>query len=78
MIKLVVSSVSCLLPVCDVGFNFLYQIINIKKTLKAQSQDPDEAMATDSREAVAQGGEKGKKPIKAKSLRSSSKFWQKS
>jgi len=35
-------------------------------------------MATDSREAVAQGGEKGKKPIKTKSLRSGSKFWQKS
>jgi len=54
------------------------EIINIKKTLKAQSQDPDEAMATDSREAVAQGGEKGKKPIKAKGLRGSTKFWQKS
>jgi hypothetical protein len=56
----------------------MYQIINIKKTLKTQSQDADEAMATDSREAVAQGGEKGKKPIKAKGLRGSSKFWQKS
>ncbi|PNF31470.1 COP9 signalosome complex subunit 7a [Cryptotermes secundus] len=54
------------------------EIINIKKTLKTQSQDPDEAMATDSREAVAQGGDKGKKPIKAKGLRGSSKFWQKS
>ncbi|PSN48232.1 hypothetical protein C0J52_03596 [Blattella germanica] len=54
------------------------EIINIKKTLKTQSQDPDEAMATDSREAIAQGGDKGKKPIKAKGIRGSSKFWQKS
>ena len=46
--------------------------------MKTQSQDPDEAMATDSREAVAQGGEKGKKPMKNKGLRGSSKFWQKS
>ncbi|KDR12141.1 COP9 signalosome complex subunit 7a [Zootermopsis nevadensis] len=54
------------------------EVSNIKKTLKTQSQDPDEAMATDSREAVAQGAEKGKKSIKAKGLRGSSKFWQKS
>ncbi|XP_014242136.1 COP9 signalosome complex subunit 7b isoform X2 [Cimex lectularius] len=31
------------------------EITNIKKTLKTQSQDVDEAMATDSREATAQG-----------------------
>jgi hypothetical protein len=35
-------------------------------------------MATDSREAVAQGGEKGKKPIKAKGLRGSRKIKKKS
>ena len=58
--------------------NFLSQIINIKKTLKTQSQDQDESMATDSREAVAQCGEKGKKPMKNKGLRGSGKFWQKS
>ncbi|XP_046679002.1 COP9 signalosome complex subunit 7b [Homalodisca vitripennis] len=57
------------------------EVINIKKTLKAQTQDSDEPMDTrrldlDSREAIAQGGDKMKKSIKAKSLRSSSKFWQ--
>ncbi|GLH04825.1 hypothetical protein R5R35_003585 [Gryllus longicercus] len=54
------------------------EIVNIKKTLKTQTQDSEEAMATDSREAVAQGGEKGKKTIKVKGLRGASKFWQKS
>ncbi|XP_063232503.1 COP9 signalosome complex subunit 7b isoform X3 [Bacillus rossius redtenbacheri] len=53
------------------------EIVNIKKTLKAQTQDHDEVMATDSREAVAQAGDKGKKVVKAKGLRGSSKFWQK-
>lgn len=66
-----VSILTCLL------FLFSFQVINIKKTLKTQAQDTDEAMATDSREAVAQG-DKGKKPVKAKGLRASGKFWQKS
>lgn len=55
-----------------------FQIVNIKKTLKTQSQDTDEAMATDTREAVAQGGDKGKKSFKGVRIRSSGKFWQKS
>lgn len=54
------------------------EIVNIKKTLKTQSQDTDEAMATDTREAVAQGGDKGKKSFKGVRIRSSGKFWQKS
>ncbi|XP_066997996.1 COP9 signalosome complex subunit 7a isoform X2 [Anabrus simplex] len=54
------------------------EVSNIKKTLKTQSQDTEEAMATDSREALAQGGDKGKKPMKSKGLRGSGKFWQKS
>nr|CAD7411772.1 unnamed protein product [Timema cristinae] len=53
------------------------EIVNIKKTLKTQSQDHDEAMATDSREAIAQVGDKGKKTLKSKGIRGSSKFWQK-
>ncbi|XP_073970582.1 COP9 signalosome subunit 7 [Rhodnius prolixus] len=52
------------------------EINNIKKTLKTQSQDVEEAMATDSREAIAQG-DKMKKSIKSKMLRGSTKFWQK-
>ncbi|GLV32414.1 COP9 signalosome subunit 7 [Carabus blaptoides fortunei] len=50
------------------------EIVNIKKTLKTQAQsqvlDTDEAMTTDSREALP-GTEKGKKPAKAKGVRSS-------
>lgn len=48
------------------------EIVNIKKTLKTQLQErsdsTDEAMATDSREAVATG-EKGKKAPKLKGLK---------
>lgn len=44
--------------------------------MKTQSQDVEEAMATDSREAIAQG-DKMKKSIKSKMLRGSTKFWQK-
>ncbi|XP_017784352.1 PREDICTED: COP9 signalosome complex subunit 7b isoform X2 [Nicrophorus vespilloides] len=51
------------------------EIVNIKKTLKAQLEDrnegTDEVMATDSREATA-SGEKGKKSSKGKGIRSSS------
>ncbi|XP_046995186.1 COP9 signalosome complex subunit 7a [Schistocerca americana] len=55
------------------------EIVNIKKTLKTQTQDTDEAMATDTRETASQTGDKGKKPFKGKGIRSSSgKFWQKS
>ncbi|XP_046389929.1 COP9 signalosome complex subunit 7a isoform X1 [Ischnura elegans] len=53
------------------------EVVNIKKTLKTQAQDTDEAMATDTREAVAQC-DKGKKQMKSKGLRGSGKFWQKS
>jgi hypothetical protein len=42
--------------------------------LNGQSLDPDEAMAADSRTAVVQRGEKGKKPTKARDLHGSSKF----
>jgi len=44
------------------------EINNIKKALKTQSQDVEEAMATDSREAIAQG-DKMKKSMKSKMLR---------
>lgn len=64
----------------------LLQIVNIKKTLKSQGQqqqqqglDTDEAMSTDSREALA-GSEKGKKPVKSKpniGRAAGGKFWQK-
>lgn len=58
----------------------MFEIVNIKKTLKSQAQsqvlDTDDAMTTDGREALP-GSEKGKKPGKAKSVRSG-KFWQKS
>lgn len=53
------------------------EIVNIKKTLKTQTQDSDDAMATDSREAIAQAGDKGKKIVKTKGIRGSGKFWQK-
>ncbi|XP_054286834.1 COP9 signalosome complex subunit 7b-like [Macrosteles quadrilineatus] len=57
------------------------EVVNIKKTLKAQTQDSDEPMNTcrldlDSREAAASGSDKMKKGIKAKGLRGSGKFWQ--
>ncbi|KAL1137869.1 hypothetical protein AAG570_009565 [Ranatra chinensis] len=53
------------------------EISNIKKTLKTQSQDVEEAMATDSREAIAQGDKLKKCSVKSKMLRGSAKFWQK-
>ncbi|XP_075237443.1 COP9 signalosome subunit 7 [Lycorma delicatula] len=54
------------------------EVINIKKTLKSQSQDTDESMATDSREAISQvGSDKTKKVVKTKGIRGSGKFWQK-
>lgn len=54
--------------------------MNIKKTLKSQTQDSDEPMDTrrmdlDSREAIAQG-DKMKKVAKGKGIRTSAKFWQ--
>jgi len=57
------------------------EVVNIKKTLKAQTQDSDEPMDTrrmdlDSREAVATGGDKMKKIVKAKGIRGSGRFWQ--
>lgn len=52
------------------------EVINIKKTLKSQSQEVEEAMATDSREAVAHG-DKMKKSMKSKMIRGSAKLWQK-
>ncbi|KAK3907857.1 COP9 signalosome complex subunit 7b [Frankliniella fusca] len=58
------------------------EVANIKKTLKTQTQDSDEAMNTDMREASGHGGhssDKSKKGFRVKNLRSSSaKFWQKS
>lgn len=74
---------------CNLGYlyisideSFGLKVVNIKKTLKAQTQDSDEPMDTrrldlDSREAMAQGGDKMKKSVKGKGIRgSSSKFWQ--
>lgn len=61
-----------------------FQIVNIKKTLKAQLSERQDGqddlvmtMATDSREATA-SGDKGKKPSKVKGIRSGGKFWLKS
>ncbi|KAL0277164.1 UNVERIFIED_CONTAM: hypothetical protein PYX00_004534 [Menopon gallinae] len=53
------------------------EIANIKKTLKTNTVENDETMNNESREALAQSGEKTKKPInKYKGIRGSSKFWQ--
>lgn len=66
----------------NIDESFGLKVVNIKKTLKAQTQDSDEPMDTrrldlDSREAMAQGGDKMKKSVKGKGIRgSSSKFWQ--
>lgn len=51
----------------------------MKTQAQVQVLDTDEAMTTDSREALP-GSEKGKKPVKAKTSvgRSGGKFWQKS
>ena len=58
------------------------EVANIKKTLKTQTQDSDELMNTDMREASGHGSyssDKSKKGFRVKSLRSgSAKFWQKS
>ncbi|KAF4529671.1 hypothetical protein B566_EDAN010756 [Ephemera danica] len=53
------------------------EVANIKKTLKTQTQDNDEAMATDSQGGSSSQSEKGKKPSKTRGLRGSGKFWQK-
>lgn len=39
---------------------------------------PEETMVTDNREAAASSGEKGKKPVKTKGIRTGGKFWLKS
>lgn len=52
------------------------EVVNIKKTLKSQSQEVEEAMATDSRETIAPG-DKMKKSMKSKMIRGSAKLWQK-
>lgn len=52
------------------------EVVNIKKTLKSQSQEVEEAMATDSRETISQG-DKMKKSMKSKMIRGSAKLWQK-
>lgn len=57
---------------------FVFQVANIKKTLKSQTQDTDEAMATDSQGGSSSQSEKGKKQGKTRGLRGSGKFWQKS
>ncbi|XP_034247898.1 COP9 signalosome complex subunit 7b [Thrips palmi] len=56
------------------------EITNIKKTLKTQTQDSDEGMNTDMRDALHGGhSDKSKKGFRVKNLRgSSAKFWQKS
>ncbi|KAJ1527723.1 hypothetical protein ONE63_007682 [Megalurothrips usitatus] len=58
------------------------EVANIKKTLKSQTQDSDEAMNTDMREQSGHGShqtDKSKKGFRVKNLRSgSAKFWQKS
>lgn len=52
------------------------EIANIKKTLKTNTSENDESMNNESREALAQSGEKTKKSAtKSKGLRGSSKFW---
>lgn len=45
--------------------NIHFQLINLKKTLKTQTNDTDEAMTTDSREALS-GIETRKKSGKSK------------
>lgn len=53
------------------------EIANIKKTLKTNAVENDETINNESREALAQTGEKTKKPVvKSKGTRGSSKFWQ--
>ncbi|XP_059475465.1 COP9 signalosome complex subunit 7a [Neocloeon triangulifer] len=55
------------------------EVANIKKTLKSQTQDVDEAMATDTQSGSSVQVDKTKKTVKGSRLRGSgSKFWQKS
>jgi len=58
----------------------LFQVSIIKKTLKTQTQDSDEGMNTDMRDALHGGhSDKSKKGFRVKNLRgNSAKFWQKS
>jgi COP9 signalosome complex subunit 7 len=58
--------------------NDFFQVANIKKTLKSQNQDADEAMATDAQSGSSMQGDKVKKSSKGGRLRGSGKFWQKS
>uniref|UniRef100_A0A6M2DS68 Putative cop9 signalosome complex subunit 7a n=1 Tax=Xenopsylla cheopis TaxID=163159 RepID=A0A6M2DS68_XENCH len=51
------------------------QINNIKKSLKSQSNDPEEAMSSEPREVVGQ--DKMKKSSKSKGIRVGGKFWNK-
>ncbi|XP_071945062.1 COP9 signalosome complex subunit 7b-like [Antedon mediterranea] len=54
------------------------EVINIKKAIKASSQDIDEQhMSTDTREADIQPSKPAKKQSKMKGLRGSGKFWNK-
>ncbi|XP_077990244.1 COP9 signalosome complex subunit 7b-like [Glandiceps talaboti] len=55
------------------------EVANIKKTLKATSQDMDDQhMSTDSREVETQPARTTKKTSKVKGLRGSGKFWKSS
>lgn len=54
------------------------QVANIKKTLKSQNQDADEAMATDAQSGNSIQGDKVKKGGKSSRHRGAGKFWQKS
>lgn len=51
----------------------MFQITNLKKALKTQANDTDEAMATDSREAHS-GTENRKKSIKVKNAKGTGKW----
>lgn len=53
------------------------EVSNIKKTLKTQTQDMDEQMSTDTREASAQGDKPPKKSSKSKSYTKSPFFQRK-
>lgn len=55
------------------SFALLLQITNLKKALKTQAADTDEAMATDSREAHS-GTENRKKSNKSKTAKGTGKW----